>query len=292
MHKFDRHGPRILGSRRSRRSINSKISKWLTLLVGGAELVDRQIQPLGLAAMNVLEPQKGEHIVDIGCGFGQTSLALAAQVGPTGSVVGIDISKPMLELALRRPRCAPDLRVTFRQLDAQTGDLGHGVFDAAFSRFGVMFFSDPVAAFANIRTWLKPGGRFAFVCWRTLRENLWVQVPLQAALAFIPPVAPPDPTAPGPFSFADASRVRSILAEAGFESVTINPFDADIGGTDIEQTVTLALNVDPLGVALREHPKLTEDVANAVRTSLSKYVTPAGVLMPAAVWLVLGHNPQ
>ena len=93
----------------------------------------------------------GEHIIDIGCGCGQTSLALAARVGPMGSVMGVDISKPMLEVALRRPRPAPDLRVAFRQLDAQTGDLGHGLFDAAFSRFGVMFFSDPVTAFANIR---------------------------------------------------------------------------------------------------------------------------------------------
>ena len=240
--------------------------------------------------MDVLEPEKSEHIIDIGCGCGQTSLARAARAGPTGSVVGVDISKPMLEVALRRPRPAPDLRVTFRQLDAQASDLGCGLFDAAFSRFGVMFFSDPVAAFANIRASLKFGGRLAFVCWRPLRENLWMQAPLQAALPFMPPVAPPEPTAPGPFAFADASRVRSMLADAGFDSVTMNPFDAAIGGADVEQTLKLALRVGPLGAALREHPELVDNVADAVRDVLSKYVTPNGVLMPAAVWIVLAHN--
>ena len=135
------------------------------------EALDHQIEPLGLAAMDVLNPRAGEHIIDIGCGCGQTSLVLAARVGHMGSVMGVDISKPMLEVAVNRPRPASDLRVAFRQLDAQTGDFGHGIFDAAFSRFGVMFFSDPVAAFANIRASLKPGGRLVFVCWRHLREK-------------------------------------------------------------------------------------------------------------------------
>jgi SAM-dependent methyltransferase len=254
------------------------------------DALDRQIEPLGLAAMDVLRPREGEHIIDVGCGCGQTSLALAARVRPTGSVVGVDISEPMLDVALRRPRSAPDLRVAFRKLDAQAGDLGQGFFDAAYSRFGVMFFSDPVAAFANIRASLKPGGRLAFVCWRPLNENPWMQAPLQAALPYLPPVAPPDPTAPGPFAFADPSRVRSILADAGFGSETIDPFDAGIGGGDVEQTLKLALGVGPLGRALREHPGLTDSVAVAVRNLLSKYVTPSGVLMPAAVWIVRAHN--
>jgi SAM-dependent methyltransferase len=246
------------------------------------DALDRQIEPLGLAAMDVLCPREGEHIIDVGCGCGQTSLALAARVRPTGSVVGVDISEPMLDVALRRPRSAPDLRVAFRKLDAQAGDLGQGFFDAAYSRFGVMFFSDPVAAFTNIRASLKPGGRLAFVCWRPLNENPWMQAPL--------PVAPPDPTAPGPFAFADPSRVRSILADAGFGSETIDPFDAGIGGGDVEQTLKLALGVGPLGGALREHPGLTDKVTVAVRNLLSKHVTPSGVLMPAAVWIVRAHN--
>jgi SAM-dependent methyltransferase len=253
------------------------------------ETLDRQVEPLGLAAMDALCPREGEHIIDIGCGCGQTSLALAARVRPTGSVVGIDISQPMLDVALRRPR-STDLEVGFRKLDAQTGELGHGVFDAAFSRFGVMFFGDPVAAFANIHASLKPGGRLAFVCWRPLSENPWMQAPLQAALEFLPPVPPPDPTAPGPFAFANSCHVRSILAESGYAAVTINPFDADVGGADLEQTLKVALRIGPLGRALREHPELADKVVDAVRDVLSKYLTSNGVRMPAAVWIVLART--
>ena len=117
-----------------------------------------------------------------------------------------------------------------------------------------------------------------------------MQVPLEAALPFIPPVAPPDPTAPRPFAFADASRVHSMLADAGFGSETIHPFDARIGGLDVEQTLKLALRVGQLGAALRENPKIVHNVTDAVRDVLSKYVTPNGVLMPAAVWIVLAKN--
>jgi len=252
------------------------------------EVLDRQVEPLGLAAMDTLGPAAGEHILDIGCGCGQTSLDLAARVRPSGSVVGVDISQPMLDVALRRPR-TKDLQVTFQKLDAQTGDLGDAVFDAAFSRFGVMFFSDPVAAFANIRTSLKRDGRLAFVCWRPLDENLWMQAPLRAALPLLPPIAPPDPTAPGPFAFADPGRVRSLLADAGYGSVKIDPFDTDVGGEDLEQTLKLVLGVGPLGRELREHPELAGSVANAVRSVLSRYLTSDGVRMPAAVWIVMAR---
>jgi SAM-dependent methyltransferase len=250
-------------------------------------LLDRQIEALGLAAINALEPTKGEHVLDIGCGCGQTSLALADRVGSTGSVVGVDISAPMLEVALHRSRAYPSLAVTFRQVDAQTDDLGGGPFDAAFSPFGVMFFSDPEAAFANIRKSLKPGGRLVFICWRSLAENPWMQAPLLAALPFIPPVASPDPTAPGPFS---SDRVRGILANAGFHSVAINPLDARIGGADVEQTLNLSLEIGPLGAVLREHPELTVVVADAVRDMLSAHLTPSGVVMRAATWIVTGQN--
>jgi SAM-dependent methyltransferase len=254
------------------------------------EALDRQIQTLGLAAMDTLRPEKGEHIIDIGCGCGQTSLDLGSRVGAAGLVVGVDISKPMLEVALRRPRPAPNLRVTFKQLDAQSDDLGDGCFDAAFSRFGVMFFSDPVVAFANIRRSLNPSGRLVFVCWRPLNQNPWMREPLDAALPLLPPIAPFDPMAPGPFAFADAGRVQSILDEARFGSVKVGPFDAAIGGANLEQTLQLALNVGPLAAALRESPERAETVANAVRDVLSKYATPNGVLMPAAVWIVSAHS--
>jgi hypothetical protein len=128
-----------------------------------------------------------------------------------------------------------------------------------------MFFSDTEAAFANIRKSLKPRRRLVFICWRSLSENPWMNAPLQAALPFIPPVAPPDPTAPGPFSFAAPDRVRGILASAGFHSIAINPLDAPNGGEDVEQTLNLSLKIGPLGAVLRQHPELTVVVADAVR---------------------------
>jgi SAM-dependent methyltransferase len=254
------------------------------------EALDRQIEPLGLAAMNTLQPTAGEHILDIGCGCGQTSVALASRVGATGAVVGVDISRPMLEVARRRPLPSPDLRITFQQRDAQLDDLGRERFDAVFSRFGVMFFSDPVAAFSNIRTALKPTGRLAFVCWRPPEQNPWMRAPLEAAKPLLPPLPPSDPTAPGPFAFADARRVESILASAGFSSVKVSPFDTAIGGGSVEETLEMALNLGPLGAVLRENPNLKDVVVEAVEGVLSKHVTPSGVMMPAAVWIVSAQN--
>jgi SAM-dependent methyltransferase len=250
------------------------------------ELLDRQIAPLGHEALRALAPVHGEHVIDIGCGCGETSLDLAVRVGATGRVVGADISKPMLSVARRRPLPPGVARPEFREVDAQAGDLGLRIFDAAYSRFGVMFFSDPVAAFANIRASMKEGGRLAFVCWRGLAENGWMREPLEAASPFLPPSAPPDPTAPGPFALADAGRLRAILADAGFESVSVDPFDTRIGAGNLEQALKLALRVGPLGSAIREHPDLQFKVTDAVREALSRHMTANSVLMPAAVWIV------
>ena len=163
-------------------SVNAaQIDYWNTLAglvwVRFQAQLDRQIEPLGLAAMAALAPAPGETILDIGCGCGQTTVGLAAQLAPGGAVVGVDISEPMLEVARHRPKPGGGAPVTFRRADAQVDDLGREAFDAAFSRFGVMFFADPAAAFANIRAALKPGGRLAFVCWRQMTENPWMAAP-------------------------------------------------------------------------------------------------------------------
>lgn len=250
------------------------------------EQLDRQIEPLGLEAMRALAPAVGERILDVGCGCGQTSLELATRVTASGGVIGADISLPMLEVA--RSRLVPPgaAKPDFRQVDAQSGELGEGSFDAVFSRFGVMFFSDPIAAFSNLRKALKPEGRLTFVCWRLFQENLWMRAPMEAAQPFLPPTQPIDPMSPGPFAFADADRVRSVLADAGFSEVTLHAFNTSIGGSNLEQTVDLAFRVGPLGSALREQPNLAPTVTGAVRSALAAYETPSGVLMPAAVWIV------
>ena len=249
--------------------------------------LDRQIEPLGAEALRVLAPVAGERILDVGCGCGQTTLDLSARVGSRGQVLGVDISAPMLEVARRRAGSAPVAPLEFKLLDAQSGGLGTNVFDAAYSRFGVMFFSDPVAAFSNILAALKPAGRFAFVCWRQMLENEWMLLPLQAALPFLPPAAPTDPLAPGPFAFADPERVRRLLHQAGFGAVDLSPFDAEIGGGDLDQSVQLAFRVGPLGAALRENPQCKDLVARAVREAMARHLTAGGVRMRAAVWIVL-----
>ncbi len=248
--------------------------------------LDRQIEPLGLEALRALAPRPGEHVLDVGCGCGQTTLELAERVGASGAVTGVDISAPMLAVAQARPIAEGAASPQFLERDAQTADLGEGVYDAIFSRFGVMFFSDPIAAFANLRRALKSAGRLTFVCWRPFEENLWMRAPMEAAQPFLPPSPQMNPTAPGPFAFANDARVRSILSEVGFSDVTLHAFNTSIGGSSLEQTVDLAFRVGPLGAVLREHPDLAPSVAGAVKAALAAYETPSGVLMPAAVWIV------
>jgi len=248
--------------------------------------LDRQIAPLGSEALRRLDPQPGERVLDVGCGCGQTTVDLAERLGREGQVVGVDISEPMLEVARARPLPDGAVSPTFLNCDAQTGDLGEAVFDAVFSRFGVMFFSDPDAAFANLCRSLKPEGRLAFVCWRPFVENPWMKAPMDAAQDLLPPLPPSDPLAPGPFAFADRDRVLGILANAGFRDTTVEPYDALIGGATVDEAVALAFRVGPLAAALRVAPELASRVEGAVRAALQRYETPEGVMMPAAVWIV------
>ncbi len=249
--------------------------------------LDRQLAPLGRRAMAELELGPGRRVLDIGCGAGETTLSLA-QTG--AEAVGIDISRPLLEIAKRRSEGRAD--VTFVEADAQTHPFPPGSFDAVFSRFGVMFFADPADAFANIRRALKPGGRLAFVCWRTPAENPIMTLPMQAALAHVDaPPAPPEPGAPGPFAFADPDRVRTILATAGFTNVAVAPHDEAIGPGDLETTLALALRVGPLGALLRENPEKRDAVVAAVRAALAPHDGPDGMKLGSATWIVTAVSP-
>ncbi|HJQ56388.1 MAG TPA: methyltransferase domain-containing protein, partial [Vineibacter sp.] len=162
------------------------------------EPLERQLAPLGRHALTALAPRPGESVLDIGCGGGETALDLARAVAPDGTVVGIDLSAAVLAFARRAAEGCQRLR--FIQADAQSFPFEPASFDAAFSRFGVMFFTDPTAAFVNIRRSLRPNGRLAFVCWRALEENPLDSLPLQAAAAHLPPQPAADPEAPGPFA--------------------------------------------------------------------------------------------
>ncbi|WP_374575624.1 class I SAM-dependent methyltransferase [Phenylobacterium sp.] len=250
------------------------------------ERLDRQLEPLGLKAIAALDPKPGERILDVGCGCGQSSLELAERVGPEGKVMSVDISQPMLAIARRRAAEAGAGQIQFVEADAQTYAFEPRKLDAAFSRFGVMFFDDPVAAFRNIASALTPGGRLAFVCWRELALNGWMATPFAAVLPLIPPPELPPPHAPGPFAFADADRLRAVLQAAGFGEISITPHDQMVGANDLETTVELSLRVGPLGAILREQPQLLPKVEDAIRKALEPHVTKRGVYLPSATWIV------
>jgi SAM-dependent methyltransferase len=253
------------------------------------EQLDRQLAPLGERAQAALDPKPGERFLDIGCGCGDTTLELARAVGAGGEVVGVDVSRPMLEVARRRG-AESGLKVRFLEGDAQTEPL-EGGFDGLFSRFGVMFFADPVAAFRNLQGALKPGGRLAFVCWRPFQEAQLLSLPLTAALTVLPPPPPADPSAPGPFAFGDAERTRRILAEAGFSDIDIQPYDAPVGSGGLEETVALTQRIGPLGSLLREHPDRAPAAMDAVREALRPHDGPDGVKLNGAVWIVTARKP-
>jgi SAM-dependent methyltransferase len=251
--------------------------------------LDKLIEPLGRAAMDALAIRRGEQLLDIGCGCGQTTLALAGRVGPAGGVLGVDISRPMLAVARRA--IAGFAQASVIEADAQVCAFEPGARDAAFSRFGVMFFADPPAAFDNVRKALRSGGRLAFVCWRTFAEQPWMNIPLAAALQHFESPTPPDPDAPGPFAFADPERVRRILDAAGFGDIAIKPHDQMTGPQGLDEAVEVALRVGPLGALLREQPGKTEAVVRSVREALQTHLGEGGVSLASAVWIVTARAP-
>ena len=265
--------------------------KWVSF----QKVIDAQIGPLGEQAMDRAGIAPGERVVDAGCGCGETTITLATRVGSQGLVLGIDISTPMLERAAATARAAGVANVRFENADAQTHRFPPAAFDVVYSRFGVMFFVDPVAAFTNLRAALRPGGRLAFVCWQALRQNPWLLLPLQAAAQHLTLPPPPAPDAPGPFSFADPERVREILSRAGFDRIVFEELRAALtvgGGGTVDQAVRfLTEGVGPVSSVLREaDPALRPRVAAAVHAAIAPFHTPEGVRMDSAAWIVTARS--
>ncbi len=199
----------------------------------GETITGRTTAPL----LELLALRSGERVLDIGCGGGLLAIEAARAVGPTGRVAGFDISEPLVQLAIRRARDSGPGNVSFTTGDAQVDAISGGPFDAVQSQFGVMFFSDPTAAFKNIRRHLRDGARLAFACWQAAEFNTWYQ---GAVLAKYTPPAPPTEQGgppPGPFAFADVGYVSSVLEAAGFASVTSCPdaFDVTLPGDSLYQ---------------------------------------------------------
>ncbi len=258
------------------------------------EKLDAQIAPFTRVVLDKVGLKPGERVLDIGCGCGATTLDAASRVRPGGEAVGADISRPMLQRARDRARAAGAANATFIEADAQAYDFGAGTFDAVISRFGVMFFADPMAAFANIHRALKSGGRLCFVCWRPVFENPWVTIPLRAVAEHIELPPPPDPNAPGPFAFADSDRLRKILASAGFLDVQIDRHDfrLPIGTTnDLEEAVEFAMNLGPVNSVLVDKPAAVLDrIRGSIREALAPHHTREGVLLDSASWLVSARS--
>lgn len=186
-----------------------------------AEAINEFSQQYGAAAMDALAIEPGQRIVDVGCGPGLTTIELGRRVGGDGEVVGADISAVMVAAAARRAETAGLTNVSFIAADAQTDPLGVG-FDRVYSRFGVMFFSDPFAAFANLLESLRPGGRLACAVWGPLADNPWMTHPTLAAAPVLGLELPtPQPDQPGPFSLAEPSRATALLDQTGYEDIAV-----------------------------------------------------------------------
>lgn len=253
-----------------------------------ADLMDRMLQPLTQPAIALLDLKPGERVLDIGCGAGATTLAAARQIGD-GIAVGVDISKPLLELARERAN-AQGANAHFVEADVSAAPLRDAPFDAAFSRFGVMFFDDSTAAFAKIRAALNPGGRIVFICWRTFAENGWSYAPLAALKPMLKaPIAPADPNAPGPFQLQDRDKVRSILAASGWRDVSITPWDGDVlvaGGGDADAAAAFLLRIGPCARAISEQNLDAAKAKQLLADFLRQHETPVGVPLAAACWIV------
>lgn len=243
----------------------------------------------GQAAVDALRLKPGETVLDVGCGTGSTTMAIAQLIGPEGVAIGVDISSAMVEVA-RAGATAAGKAVEFRVADVQVADLGSGRFDAVFSRFGVMFFADPGAAFTRIRESLRPGGTLSFTCWQDVFSNEWMFIPGAAvvnATGELPPM--PGQDEPGPFSLSDVGRIRSLLGDAGFANVEVSPRSEDVvlPAADVDSIVELSRRVGPVREALRDaDEELTSRVLEAVRNAVSSKVIGGELRLSSAAHIV------
>lgn len=260
--------------------------------VAEAERFDKTLGPYGDRVIAGLSPEPGEKIVDIGCGNGALSLDVAARVGPQGHVLGLDLSGPMLSLARQRAAERGLGNVAFEKSDVQVHQFEPGVRDGAMSRFGVMFFDEPVKAFANVRSGVTAGGRLAFVCWQDPLQNDWLMVPAATMLELVPMPEMPAAGAPGPFGLSDADRTQSILRDAGWSDVGVESVEIQQWlGADPESTIKFLSRTELAKTFLAEADEdTTAKVWEAVGAKLAEYVGDDGVRLTGRAWLVTATN--
>ena len=251
------------------------------------ERYERMLRPFIRHLLDRAAISSADRILDIGCGCGATTRA-AAGVARDGEVLGVDLSAAMLERAAQRARAVALTNVGFDIADAQVHPFAASAFDVAVSRCGVMFFDDPVAAFANVARALRPGGRLTFVCWQGPLDNEWITVPGLAAAPYVTLPDPGDPGAPGPFSLADPARLRDVLGAAGLDAVEIRALAEPLWmGDDVADTVEFVKCTGTGTRLLRgADPTTIARVTEAVAEALTPYLTPDGVRLGSAAWLV------
>ena len=249
-------------------------------------VLDRMLQPFADRLVAEAFPGEGRWVLDIGCGAGATTLEMARRLGPEGLCLGVDISGPLVAAAKARAEAEGVQAAGFVEADAQAYRFDAGAFDAVISRFGVMFFDDPEAAFANIRKGVRPDGTLTFVAWRSPIENPFMITAVQAAAPFLPEMTPPDPSAPGQFAFADDTKVRRILQAGGWRDVEVAPLDlpSTVAESDLMAYVT---KLGPAGAALRDaDDDLKARVAAALETAFRPFIQDGEARFTSACWLV------
>jgi SAM-dependent methyltransferase len=261
------------------------------------ELVAGGLGAHGEVALALNPPPRGGRVLDLGCGFGDTTQRIAELVGPEGEVVGLDVSEPFVELA--RAEAEGIANISFASGDVQVADLG-GPYDYAFSRMGLMFFANPVQALRNVRTALAPGGRLCAVVWRRKLDNLWVRRAEEVVEGYLEhPEESDEPTCgPGPFSMAGADTLTEQLTIAGFEEISLRRCDLPLKiGNDLDHAVEFNMAIGPAGEVLRlwgdRVDEIRPRIAAQLREALAEFDGPDGVFAPASTWIVsAGAGPD
>jgi SAM-dependent methyltransferase len=253
---------------------------------------DTMLHPHATRLLHAAAIAPGQRVLDIGCGCGETTCRAARQAGPGGGALGVDLSGPMLDEARRRAARELLSNVSFEQADVQAFPFEAEAFDVAISRFGVMFFDDPHAAFVRIHQALRPGGRLAFLCWQDVMENDHLVVPFSAIARYVPLPELGGPGRPGPFSLADPERIRESLADAGFTGISIEPVTEPMWlGTDADDATGFLQENPTARTMLKDADEQTvANVRQALREALATHQTADGVALGSAAWLVTAER--